>query len=656
MYNLNHIRTAASALFITLAASAGAHTVVFSENFNNSYSENFPTVLELDHLPPLNNVRPLFTDNNGVAQPWWKLKDASASEDGFLASHSAYTTPSQSNDWIVSRPIEIPSEGFVLSFGAQSYVMRTGDRLSDLRVYITESPVDADNLPSEPALFVENVPEGKFKDIIEKDFTMYELSMDDYAGKTVYLSFANLNHDRDLLVIDDILIRRLDIAELNASADRYTAGAGYDVTGSFTATTDKALTNWTLTFDAGDGSNPQSVSGDVLEAGKSYDFSFKGTAIPDVTTSWELILSADGMPPIASKGLSTGLAFMPVHRVLLEESTGTWCGNCPLGMYAMEQMVHNEDLKDLVIPVSVHIAGGAPDNMVNEEYAFFFAVQSAPALRIDRDLKVSYFSNAHDGVPADINNPLSTAYAVMQRQRTTSLLGIGLDAKLIKSGDRYTSIECTTTLSPAITLPGDRYTIGYILTENNVCFDNPFWYQMNYFSGVQLESGLDGFTSMPETIHGWKFQDVARQAYGYRGYEGLVMPETLRMGEDFNYTTTLLIPDTYREIEDAEGNFIPMAPAIVAENLTLVAYIMDKEDSYRVVNAIACPLSENADKRMTIAEQCDALNAVEIIPSEPSDPNAPAEYFTLSGMRVVNPAPGLYIVRRGNSVTKEIIR
>ena len=36
--------------------------------------------------------------------------------------------------------------------------------------------------------------------------------------------------------------------------------------------------------------------------------------------------------------------------------------------------------------------------------------------------------------------------------------------------------------------------------------------------------------------------------------------------------------------------------------------------------------------------------------------DVPAEYFTISGVKVTNPAPGLYIVRRGAKVTKEYIR
>ena len=38
------------------------------------------------------------------------------------------------------------------------------------------------------------------------------------------------------------------------------------------------------------------------------------------------------------------------------------------------------------------------------------------------------------------------------------------------------------------------------------------------------------------------------------------------------------------------------------------------------------------------------------------DVNAPVEYFNLQGVRVENPQNGLYIVRQGNKVSKQIIR
>lgn len=36
--------------------------------------------------------------------------------------------------------------------------------------------------------------------------------------------------------------------------------------------------------------------------------------------------------------------------------------------------------------------------------------------------------------------------------------------------------------------------------------------------------------------------------------------------------------------------------------------------------------------------------------------DAPAEYYDLTGRRVTDPAPGIYVVRHGNSVAKEVVR
>ena len=39
-----------------------------------------------------------------------------------------------------------------------------------------------------------------------------------------------------------------------------------------------------------------------------------------------------------------------------------------------------------------------------------------------------------------------------------------------------------------------------------------------------------------------------------------------------------------------------------------------------------------------------------------TDIDAPAEYYSLTGVRVNNPSKGIYIVKRGNKVTREILR
>ncbi len=64
------------------------------------------------------------------------------------------------------------------------------------------------------------------------------------------------------------------------------------------------------------------------------------------------------------------------------------------------------------------------------------------------------------------------------------------------------------------------------------------------------------------------------------------------------------------------------------------------------------------DEIKVTAHKTSASSGVENIATglEADEANGPAEYFDLQGRKVVNPANGLYIVKRGNKVTKEVIR
>ena len=76
------------------------------------------------------------------------------------------------------------------------------------------------------------------------------------------------------------------------------------------------------------------------------------------------------------------------------------------------------------------------------------------------------------------------------------------------------------------------------------------------------------------------------------------------------------------------------------------------EEDYVGTISIVLPETPMAPLEVTIYpginSEFGAVNNVEI------ENNAPAEYFNLQGIRVSNPSKGLYIVRRGNEVSKVI--
>ncbi len=92
-------------------------------------------------------------------------------------------------------------------------------------------------------------------------------------------------------------------------------------------------------------------------------------------------------------------------------------------------------------------------------------------------------------------------------------------------------------------------------------------------------------------------------------------------------------------------------------NLTIDSAWMDYEEgkTYAGSCEITAYPSSNPSQAITFTLNMEypSTNAVEGIET---DANAPAVYYNLQGVRVENPSQGIYIVKRGNKVTKQVVR
>ena len=632
---------------LSLAAMpALAHTDLLNENFDGDWTVNF-TTLELDHAAPAPSVNPLFTNGQGVSQPWWVAKDDSGDTDRFFMSHSYYQRVTQSNDWAVSNAVTVPSEGFILSFDAQSLALRAGEEhaLSDLWIFITEQPVTESWQPeaSQATYHIEAIPYGEKRDMCKGDYKHFEYSLDAYKGKTVYISFANLNTDKDILCMDNVLVRRADNAEIEASSPEYILHGDFDVQAVIRGTTDAGLDNWTLTFACGD--VKQTKSGERLAKDQTETFTFTAPVAADSEARYTLTLSAPGVPDIVAEGSTTGLAFQTTRRILVEETTGVWCGNCPTAMYTMENL--EEELGDRILPVGVHVGN---DPMEVEEYEYMFGIGAlAPFFRVDRDFNLIGVND--NDFKFDMSNERSAAYAIARFLDRPAIADIEVKGSYLKNGNRITGVNVDVDFTPAVTMDGTQYRIGFILTENNVNRQGAprsIWGQHNYLHGADNVGPENPFYQLPETIFDMYFQDVARQIYGFRGLENTVPAQTLPVGEKVSYNTQLALPDP--TVTGPDGSVT--VPGLNTKNLYLTAFIIDDKTS-TVVNSARVALSSEAEPKVTIADVLEKYSGIEQVESEGE--GAPL-YYNMQGIRVLDPAPGIYVVRRGDKVTKEVIK
>ena len=63
-----------------------------------------------------------------------------------------------------------------------------------------------------------------------------------------------------------------------------------------------------------------------------------------------------------------------------------------------------------------------------------------------------------------------------------------------------------------------------------------------------------------------------------------------------------------------------------------------------------------AFKNFDLLYKGNGSSGIEGVAIEAVDADAPAEYYNMQGIRVAEPTTGLYIVRQGNKVSKQLIR
>lgn len=626
------------------SVAAYAHTDLLNENFSGTWTNTF-NVLNLDGQATASAISAFFMGSDGVSQPWWPLKD-SANGDRFLGSHSYYQTPGQSNDWLVSGPLDVASKGFVLSFDAQSLPIRPGmdHALSDLWVFVTEQPATAQWQPTEPVMKIDQVPMGNDRDNCENDFTNYTLSLDDWAGKTVYISFANLNDDKDILCLDNILVRRNDVAELTVTADRYVPAGDFEVSVAMTATAAPGLGNWCLRFTCGEVTD--AVTGGDLAEGAVKTHTFTGKIGSAADETYTVTLSSDNNPNIVVSGEVTGMAFEPEKRLMIEETTGVWCGNCPMAMYTLENLEKMPEYEGKILPVSIHVGN---DPMGVELYEYMFGIGSvAPMMRVNREDNLIGVSAGLD-LAFDPAKGNTAAAAILKSLDKPALADVTVEGEYLYNGETLTGVEATVDFTPAVNMNGAELAIGFVLTENNVY--NPkvsqAWMQHNYVAGsAEAKAAGNEWGFLPEVVPYVRFQDVARQIYDFHGGENTLPARELKAGETVSYNVSLPLPVI-------PENLIQMNP----DNLYLTAFVIDRASPvYEMVNSARTALGDNPENKFTAKDLCDALGIEVGVDDVFEDVGSEPEYYSLEGLRVAHPSAGIYLVKKGNKVTKQIIR
>lgn len=212
------------------------------------------------------------------------------------------------------------------------------------------------------------------------------------------------------------------------------------------------------------------------------------------------------------------------RKIVMEEGTGTWCGNCPSGVVGINYM--NEHYPDNFIAIAIH---DDEEMFPGDEYYYpFYAItKSIPSAWINRLEHVEPY-------PFDLEEAKDNGMAMIKAE---------------VAGVAGSNVTVATETEFGFNDNATEYRIAYVVTEDNV---GPY-YQSNYFSDPSAPDDPDN------TLNWWVHQgsyvemlynDVARGIYDYNGIPGL-LPAEVRMGEKYNSEYTLTLPDNVQNAHNA---------------------------------------------------------------------------------------------------------
>ena len=366
---------------------------LFSDDFNDPSNSMVRYLLyEGDHNKPSSAMQNLGFDADN--SPWlFVIRESESSSDYCAASTSIYNPTGKSDDWMAIPRLSIENADYYLSFDVQSYYKSKADRL---KVLVLEDDAVYSNFTKElydkfkangKVLYDEQLTPGESEENLTGDWTHVEKSLAEYAGKNIYIAFVNENENQSMIFLDNLkvyykgdfnFVPNVESTQVNKES----TNVGVIVK----VTSDKTYNTINATLTSEDGSfkstYPDTPSKPITSA-ENYSFTFPDKLPLTVGAQNKYTISINlGGSVYSQINTISNLAFETTKHVVIEEGTGAWCGNCPLGILAMENL--EKLYGDQVIPIAIHSANGQGDVYDYSAYTAYLGVTSFPTGLVNR--------------------------------------------------------------------------------------------------------------------------------------------------------------------------------------------------------------------------------------------------------------------------------
>jgi hypothetical protein len=375
-------------LLLTLALAtslfAGNAQTAFSENFDGTTGTGLPAGWSQKNIDGLT-----LDPNNTIAMgnnAWISRVSATGSTDRVMTSTSWYTvTTANANDWLVTPQINIPTSGYWLVFEAQA---PDASYLDGFSVKVSTT----DTLPNSFGTVL-NVPAAT------ATYQEYAINLSAYAGQNVYITIINNSLDKNLLNINNFIVKKLpafDLGVLSITNPAYQGPTSTNITGTIKNSGSTTITSFTANYKINGGAAVSApITGVSIAPFTEYTFThptaWTPTAGSYTVTAYATLLNGSNVDgntvnDIASKTINV-MSKTIARTPLLEVFTSSTCPPCKPGNEVLHAVI--DPLTGADKPCTIKFQQDFPGTgdpyctteAVNRRN--YYAVNSIPRMEID---------------------------------------------------------------------------------------------------------------------------------------------------------------------------------------------------------------------------------------------------------------------------------
>ena len=533
---------------------------LFSDDFNDPSNSMVRYLLyEGDHNTPSSAMQKLGFDADN--SPWiFVISEDESSSDYCAASTSMYNPSGKSDDWMAIPRLSIENADYYLSFDVQSYYKSKADRL---KVMVLEDDAVYSNFTTElyekfkangKVIYDEQLTPGESEEGLSGDWTHVEKSLSDYAGKNIYIAFVNENDNQSMIFLDNLkvyykgdfnFVPNVESTQINKES----TNVGVIVK----VTSDKTYNSINATLTSEDGSFKSThtdTPSKPITSAENYSFTFPDKMPLTVGAQNKYTISIDlGGTVYSQTNTISNLAFETTKHVVIEESTGQQCKNCPQGILAMENL--EKLYGEQIIPIAIHSSIIGTDQFAYENYNTYFGITAQPMGLVNRidTLYAPMYVDGSEQYHFDSPEGNNTFYDIAQREfGNYAVADVSIDKAVYDAASK--NIQIAGNVNYALNMNSLNHNIAFVVLEDGL--EGP---QLNGFYVLDQpifgEFGKGG--KYGSSVAMVTFNDVARKVPNdnFAGESGII-PVSVTAGQPVSYNKIFSMPENVTNWDNAK--------------------------------------------------------------------------------------------------------